>query len=55
MPDNPNYRETKEGWWKKDKSITKGFSPDWARAERIKNWTQEIRKDRAERNKKKKP
>ena len=50
---NSNWQETKNGWIKKDQSTTRGQSPDWERAERINRWTQEIRRDREERNKKK--
>jgi len=51
MKSNSNYQETKDGWVKKDTSTTRGAAPDWARAERVSRWTQEIRKEREERNK----
>ena len=49
---NSNYTETKEGWWKKEKSTTKGPSLDWERPKRISDWVEQIRRERAERNKK---
>lgn len=52
---NSNWKETKHGWVKQDRSSTRGASPDWERAERTSRWTQEIRNERQERNDKDKP
>jgi hypothetical protein len=48
---NSNWKETRNGWVKKDTSTTRGTPIDWERANWISRWVQEIRKDREERNK----
>jgi len=51
MSTNSNWIQTPKGWVKKDQSAIKGAPIDWERARRIAQWEQELRKERAERNK----